>query len=128
MSALLSNAAVQLAEKGWRVFPLHGIVRHQCTCGKAGCTSPGKHPRIKGWQQNASSDPETVAAYWKKWPDSNIGVATGGSSRLFVVDIDGPDGEAALRALTDKYGSLPETMTVTTGRGRHLYFEVPGEE
>src|SRR5207244_9929350 len=40
-----------------------------------------------------------------------------------VIDIDGPEGEAAARAL----GLLSEpTLTVTTSRGRHLWFQHPG--
>ena len=125
MSDSLSDAAVQLAQQGYRVFPLHGIVSGKCTCRKANCTSPGKHPRIKQWQSEASSDPGVIAAFWKQWPDANIGLATGKASGVFVLDIDGSAGEAALKVLEERHGSLPPTLTAATGRGRHLYFEVP---
>jgi hypothetical protein len=115
--------AVGFAQKGLRVFPLHGIRSGQCTCGKEQCSSPGKHPRILQWQEKASSDPAVVAALWKKWPDANVGLVTGES--VVVLDVDGSEGEASLKALTDIHGELPETLTVITGRGRHLYFEVP---
>ena len=39
------SAALDYAERGLRVFPLHGIGPDGCTCGDATCTSPGKHPR-----------------------------------------------------------------------------------
>jgi hypothetical protein len=127
MSRSLLDSALHLARRGFRVFPLHGIVRGNCTCGKADCASPGKHPKIKDWQHKATSEPTVVAGFWKKWPDANIAIATGGESRLFVLDID-PDGEASLQKLIDQHGPLPETLTVTTGRGRHLYFEAPDAE
>jgi hypothetical protein len=60
-----------------------------------------------------------------QWPDASIGLATGQSSGVVVLDIDGAEGEATLKALEEQYGPLPETLSVTTGRGRHLYFEVP---
>src|SRR5690349_5123077 len=121
LSALL-DSALQNGRRGFRVFPMHGIQNGQCTCRKADCSSPGKHPRIKDWQRKASSDPATIEAFWKKWPDSNIGIATGGESRLFVLDIDGAEGEKSLEDLVRQHGPSPETLTVTTGRGRHFYF------
>ena len=59
-------------------------------------------------------------------PTSNIGVATGARSGIFVVDIDGDRGEQSLIEITNRLGALPATVEVLTGNaGRHLYFKWP---
>ncbi len=58
-------------------------------------------------------------------PDANIGITTGKTSNLIVLDVDGPMGEATLAEIERKYGSLPPTWQVKTGKGRHLYFRFP---
>lgn len=112
--------ALELAREGFRVFPLRGIVNGKCTCGKAGCASPGKHPVIAGWQQAATNDEAAVKTMFAPYPSANIGIATG--KGLVVVDLDGPEGLAALEQWETKYGPLPPTRRVRTGRGMHLYF------
>ncbi|HEV2125451.1 MAG TPA: hypothetical protein VGW38_22095, partial [Chloroflexota bacterium] len=45
---------------GWRMMPLYDVRNGRCTCHKgASCATPGKHPRITGWQHNASSALDT---------------------------------------------------------------------
>ena len=78
-------------------------------------------------EASRSADPGApsplVGAGWgERWPDANLGIATGPVSGLVVVDVDGPEGEAALRKLGL---ALPPTLEVQTGRGRHLYYTVP---
>jgi hypothetical protein len=39
--------------------------------------APGtKHPPkgFDGWQQRATTDPATIRAWWREWPDANVGV------------------------------------------------------
>ncbi len=115
------------------MFPLYPIKfdaaegRYVCTCkhGK-GCKATGKHPKIKGWVQKASSDRAQVAAWWScSQPGSEIGIALAMGGNLFCLDIDGPEGEDSLARLVAKYGPLPETLQSSTGRpdkGRHLLF------
>ena len=52
--------ATALAERGWRVVPLHTPAGSGCTCRRADCHQQGKHPRIKGWQQRATTDPARI--------------------------------------------------------------------
>jgi hypothetical protein len=59
---------------------------------------------------------------WKKQPRCGIAVTTGHDSDLFVVDVDGAEGEKALAWLQRKLGPLPATWEQTTGRGRQLWF------
>ena len=106
----------------WRVFPCHSITDGCCTCGKADCGSPGKHPRTKNGVKDATTDTKQIRAWWKQWPDAHIAIACG--SGLAVLDIDPRHGgDESLDQLTDEIGKLPDTPEVLTGGGgRHLYF------
>src|SRR5690348_17878098 len=53
----------------------------------------------------------TLFRSWKRWPESNIGLATGEASGVVVLDIDGAEGEASLKAFTDVHGELPNTFS-----------------
>lgn len=115
--------ALQYAGRGWRVFPCHSIENGACTCGKE-CASPGKHPRIKGGFKSASSDPRQIEAWWTKWPEANIAIATGNG--LTVLDIDGPKGLEELTQLISEHEPLPVTLTAKTGNGHHAYYADDG--
>ena len=39
-----------------------------------------------------------------------------------MLDVDGKVGRANLKKLQEEHGRLPKTVTVKTGKGRHLYF------
>ncbi len=112
-------AALELSQEyGWVVLPLHSIEGDRCSCGVAGCSSPGKHPRTQRGLHDASRHPEQVCVWWDRWPSANIGLVTGEPSGVVVVDVDGPEGIESLA----RYGTLPKTIVQTTGRGRHLLF------
>ena len=119
---MLENA-LNYAGRGWKVFPLHSIINGKCSCGRS-CASPGKHPRVKGGFKAATADIAQVTAWWSKWPQANIGIATGGG--LTVVDLDGPEGAAELAAMVARHAPVPLTLTAQTGRGYHLYFKAEG--
>ena len=110
--------ALQLAGRGWRVFPCHTTISGACSCGQT-CVSPGKHPRIKAWQKAATADQAQILKWWTKWPDANIGIATG--SGLVVTDLDGPAEIEKLRSIAEPHGGLPETLVAQTARGFHIY-------
>lgn len=122
----LVDYALWYASRGWHVFPLHGISGGRCTCGHGDCESPGKHPRISKkaggrGALNATTDRATIEAWWAKWPNANVGLATGPSG-LVVLDVDGPEGGKQLLEVSG--GVIPPTLTVRTGRegGYHLYY------
>lgn len=100
----LLEAALNLAAKGFRVFPL----------------SPGSKfpPKDFPWKAKATSDADEVRALWAdgSW---NIGIATG---EFTVVDIDVKNGkEGDLEALA--LGLDFDTFTVETpSGGLHLYY------
>lgn len=100
-------AAESYARMGLCVFPI-------APRSKVPLTPRGVH--------DATTDLHQIGAWWSQWPDANIGIACGERSGLFVVDIDGPEGEASLAALEAERGPLPPAPTVVTGKGRHMYF------
>lgn len=119
--------ALSYASMGWPCIPLHSASAGGCTCGRLDCSSPAKHPRTPNGLTNATTDLKQVAAWWRWWPDANVGVVTGAASGLLVVDVDGPEGEATLLALQARHGALPATRWVRTGSGGwHAYFRHPG--
>src|SRR5215472_6650241 len=107
----LLRSALALAQRGTHVLP---------------CVLRGKTPATAHGLNDATIDLTVIAQWWRENPDYNIGAATGHTSGFFVVDIDGGDGEAALRELERENGALPPTVEVITGGGgRHLYFSMP---
>jgi hypothetical protein len=97
---------------------------------RAGCAHPAKHAVTRHELREATSDSARIRSWWGRWPWANIGVATGATSGLLVIDVDprsgGTDSPARLESLM---GSLPVTLTAATGGGgRHLFFAHPGGE
>lgn len=105
----LRDAALALARKGMRVFP---------------CIEREKEPWIKDNLRRATTDENVIRGWWRRY-ELNIGIATGPGSGVWVLDIDGDEGEATLRKLEAAHGALPPTVEVITGNGRHVYFRWP---
>lgn len=75
----------------------------------------GKVPLIK-WQQFVDRFP--TAEEKAQWPSSkDYGFLCGPVSKIFVLDVDGPEGEKSLEGRF-----IPRTATVKTPHGRHYYF------
>jgi len=123
-----SDLAV-LAAHGMLLFPVHDIRKGQCSCGDPKCSSPGKHPRVRDWQDLAINDMAAWRAWWREFNGCNYGIACG-QSGIFVLDSD-PDkgGETSIAQLERQHGTLPETWQfLTGGGGRHILFRDPGIE
>jgi len=119
---MLNIAKQYAAEWGWSLIPVHGIDKSgACTCSNPKCEHPGKHPAIFNGVNGASNDVEILEKNWRNQADLNLGLATGEESGVLVIDIDGPDAKAAW----DSFGPCPDTLTVNTGKGIHLYFKHP---
>jgi hypothetical protein len=93
-----------------------------CSCGDPVCKSPGKHPRTPHGVRDATTAAAIIDGWWRRWPDANIGIATGQVSGIVVLDVDDLE---ALKDLEALHGPLPETASATTGRGQHYYFRCP---
>src|SRR4051795_1668375 len=99
MSEFLS-AALDYASRGLPVFPV---------------VPRGKTPAVPRGFHRATTNPATIRRYWTD-PDRNIGIPTGAPSGIWVLDVDGVEGEASLRALEIKHGAIPKTRGSITSR------------
>lgn len=103
--------ALQYREAGFGVIPV----------------GPNKKPRLK-WEpyQKEKASEFDIKKWWIRWPDSMIGIVTGSISGICVIDIDTPQGKAAIDEI------LPDSLitpTASTPRGgQHLYFQMPDED
>jgi len=103
--------ALPCLARGWWVFPLE----------------PRSKLPFKGSRgfKDATTVRTQVEAWGRAAPDANCGIATGPSG-LVVLDLDGPEGQALIKAVAR--GDLPRTLTVKTGRpgGFHCYYAGSG--
>jgi Bifunctional DNA primase/polymerase, N-terminal len=109
----LSKAALWWTRRGFAVFPVE---------------PRGKRPLgqlVTHGLKNASVDCDVVAAWWKQVPAANIGVAI--PKGTFVVDLDGEQAGRDFVNMCGRHGEPPPTLTVITGRGKHLYFRSSAE-
>jgi predicted P-loop ATPase len=122
------RSALAYAERfGWHVFPVHCPKLGGCSCGRPDCGAVGKHPRTPKGCLDASTDQATIRAWWAKWPDAGVAIATGRASGLVVLDVDPRNGgDDTLGELIAKHGQLPETVSTITGSGgAHYLFRYP---
>ncbi|HEY4116288.1 MAG TPA: phage/plasmid primase, P4 family [Byssovorax sp.] len=124
----MGRAARWYAQRlGWAVLPVHSLHEGRCSCGRDACGNAGKHPRTKRGLKDASRDAAQINAWWSKWPDANVGIATGRSSGLLVVDVDPRNGgDDGLAQLERTHGALPASVEASTGGGgRHILLRYP---
>lgn len=123
----LESIALAYAARGLHIFPTHSIAQGVCSCGKDCGKDRGKHPRIRGWEGQASTDPATIREWWRQWPAANIAVALG-PSNLFVIDVDPRNGGAdSFFALSERLGEYTTLRSLTGGGGHHDFFRSPTE-
>ena len=82
-----------------------------------------KKPRIEWTKfQTQYPDEKEIKNWFKKWPDSRIGIVTGKISNLFVVDVDSEEAREKLEAeyIPD---SLPLPICKSPRGGYHYYFQ-----
>lgn len=98
------------------------------TRGFAVVAVDGKAP-IPNWKpfQQRRPTPDELVGWWTECSTAGVAIVTGAISRVVVVDVDGPTGEASLARFESDQGRLPETALVRTGGGgQHAYFAHPG--
>lgn len=107
----IQHAATRLLERGFSVFPLAPTEK-----------TPTKGFDLRTYQRERRATHQEVETWFggQSGMLQNIGIATGQISGVFVVDCDT---EEAYEQVTEK--GIPDTLTVTTARGVHLYFAVP---
>jgi Bifunctional DNA primase/polymerase, N-terminal len=127
MNALL-DAALGYAARGIPVYPTHwprripGEASLACSCRRgAACDRPAKHPLVRHGIHDATTDSAQLERWWRRWPQANVGLATG--IVFDALDIDGPSGLAALHKLQEAAGlRLPGPLVATGGGGWHHWF------
>jgi virulence-associated protein E/bifunctional DNA primase/polymerase-like protein/primase-like protein len=97
------------------IFAVNAI--HWIRAGYAIFPCVGKIPLTQHGYLDASRDPNVIAQWSREYPNANIGMPTGGTNGIIVVDIDGDAGAISSESL-----DLPETTTVRTGRGLHKWY------
>jgi RecA-family ATPase len=122
----LVRCALKYAGWGLRVFPLHSVHEDACTCSQPQCHSAGKHPRTKNGVKDATTDHEQIRLWWEKWPNANIGIATGlyNGRGLYVIDVDSAKG-ASFDSLEncDLSELLCSRIARTGSGGYHIYLQ-----
>jgi hypothetical protein len=89
------------------------------------CDRPAKHPLVRHGVKEATTDPDRIGRWWRRWPRANVGLATGVC--FDALDIDGPAGLAALGQLQGAAGlRLPGPLVATGGGGWHHWFRPTG--
>lgn len=89
---------------------------------------PASIRRVK-WKAGATTDPAQIARWWHRWPQANVGVATGRRSGIVVVDVDGAAGRALFAQVCTELGFAP-SLSASTGRpggGTHIYYRCAEE-
>ncbi|QRP47428.1 bifunctional DNA primase/polymerase [Amycolatopsis sp. FDAARGOS 1241] len=135
--AALRAAALEIAGRGWKVFPCRPGTKAACWHGKDDCPASGVCAAGHVTPESlATSDLDKVGAKWSEPVPYNIALFPGPSC-LFLLDCDqpkpghkgehDPDGWTQLQALAaERGGPLPDTYTVTTPTGgRHLLYTAP---
>jgi hypothetical protein len=95
VSSLL-DVALLFAEHNFPVGPLCRPTISGCSYAKhakkAPCKSPGKAPIPYAGVRGFTTELQKIQRFWQWYPDSNLGVGMG--DRHFVIESDGPKGEA----------------------------------
>ncbi|MCT1385794.1 bifunctional DNA primase/polymerase [Brachybacterium sp. p3-SID1565] len=95
--------ALEAARRGWRLIRLE----------PAGKTPAGP------WRGRDTHDTATITQWWTGDASPNYGIVADASG-LLILDEDTP---GTLDRWEAQHGPLPPTFTVTTGKGRHLYYD-----
>jgi hypothetical protein len=105
------DAALGYAAAGWPIHP---------------CRPDGKEPLTASWIRDATTDPATLTAWWRRWPRANPAVACGAPGPD-VLDIDVKDGRAGMelfdRARRAGLLSGAAALVRSPSGGLHVWFE-----
>jgi putative DNA primase/helicase len=124
------DAALDYAKRGLGVIALHSPNgKGGCTCGKADCGTPGKHPRwhksdLEHGVHSATTNEKIIRQWWERWPKANVGIACGKTSGVIAADIDPRNG--GKESKKNLPGSFPFTpISDTGGDGEHFLLKYP---
>lgn len=111
------RAATAALPAGWRLVPV----------------GTDKVPLLRNWPERAvpAAEVGTIGGWLRRWPGCALALLCGAESGVLVLDVDtlaghAADGAAALAALQEELGALPEgPCAVTPSGGRHLFLGWP---
>jgi hypothetical protein len=84
-------AALDYARRGLPVVPLHYLVRNTrtsaagCSCGEPACPRVALHPLPAHGAADATTDPIRLSWWWRRFPEANVGLATGTGFDALIV-------------------------------------------
>jgi hypothetical protein len=116
---LCAAALAYASDRGWPVFP---------------CNPNNKKPRTEHGFKDATTDPQQIRDWWRRWPNAMIGVPTGQPSGFWAVDPDVPkdadsaDGRKAWNELVALHGIPPTRTHSTPSGGQHVLFRWRAEK
>lgn len=122
------NAALEYAQAGLKVIPIHGIKSGVCTCSKGkDCKHPGKHPMTSNGLKDGTTNSKQIKRWFTDEPNANVAIVTGDG--LVVIDIDkDAGGIPVFKKLEEVLGKLPKKAVVQTGGGGfHVYLKTEKE-
>lgn len=121
------TSALEYLHQGYSVFPICSPAMGKHSHGGGECKNVGKRPMVK-WEAFQTRLPtiEEIRTWWARWPQANIGLATGALSRVVVLDADSGDA----KKLAMDQGGVDRTPAVFTGKpgGIHFWLAHPGDE
>jgi len=122
MGDLEQKEAIALIEEGYSPIPLVALDKKPKKGFKFSKMVVDTEEKVKRtvW---VNDDGNEVRILW-----AGVGIHPG-RSNVWVMDVDGEEGFAELKELTNKYGELPETRTVKSGRidgGMHYHWDATG--
>ena len=115
MNSDLMNAAIEYAQRGWKVFPLKK-------------NSKVPHPKLsKGGFKCATNNVELIKVWWKIDPHANIGLSLADSG-LVCLDADIYKSDCSFDELVEQHG-IPTTLRQRSASGGlHLIFKCLPED
>ena len=108
--------------RGFALVPAAAPRGPGCSCTRVGCPDPGAHPLSYGWRTEASCDPEQLARWRTRLPDTNFASPTGRTHD--VLDVPAAAGKLAFTALTAAAEPVGPVAVSADGT-RHLFFTAP---
>jgi hypothetical protein len=123
-------AALGCARRGAPVLPLHHPVAFgrppavACSCQEPDCGQPGAHPLTLHGVADATVDPLRLTWWWRRFPEANLGLATGVAFDVLVVH--GSEGDAVRWSVVAEALRAGGPLVRTGGDGWHFYFAPAG--
>ncbi len=102
-------------------IPLVGKLKHDGSPWRKGLDHPSDIA-CRGGFHRATSDAETICAWWDRWPHANVGVRLGDHLRLGLIEGDTAAANARIEEMAREW---PATWTYHASRGLNRVFQVP---